>query len=108
MSPDEIANRPSVLVYVTIGNSDNRLTQSEWAFFVGSVRAAIRRYAWTMHGEWFSEPSSSRQNACWGFQVFIDDSSRLSLKADLRREAKVWNQHEIAWAEAEVEMLLPS
>lgn len=93
-------------VYIGIGNTDNKLTQQEWAAFIGSVEATISGFR--KHGAWFSRPDAPWQNACW--LVDFTDSSDLSVemvKSNLRRFAAAYSQDSIAWAVAETEFLTP-
>lgn len=89
-----------MIVYISIGNSDDKLTQSRWADYVQDVRDAISDEASAGHGLWFSEPSASWQNACWCVEV--SDIRLSGLKSDLRRIAGEYGQDSIAWAEAPV------
>lgn len=85
-------------VYVSIGNSDDKLTQQEWARFVSSVSITIRSTREVVvHGQWLSEPASAWQNACWCFEVRED--LKWSLTEALRDVAKAFRQDSIAWAE---------
>jgi hypothetical protein len=52
-------------VVIQIGNSDNKLTQSEWADFVGTVHDAVMCLAGEIHFSGGSTWSAPWQNACW-------------------------------------------
>ncbi len=58
-------------VYVSIGNSDDKLTQREWAFFQVEVSEVIHHVGGRIHGEWASPARSQFQNACWCFDIRI-------------------------------------
>ena len=91
-----------MIVYVSIGNSDDKLKQVDWAAFHATVNRCIltaRGYR-GMHGRWVSEPTSPWQNACWCFE--IRDSDMEFLKKDLRSLAQEFDQDSIAWAQAPV------
>lgn len=93
--------------YISIGNSDDKLTQIEWATFYRRTNLAIRDFAQAIHGQWVSEPASAWQNACWCAE--IDRRHVGVLKAELRQLAGEYRQDSIAWAEApNVEFLPPS
>jgi hypothetical protein len=96
-------------VYVTIGNSDDKLTQEEWAQFYSLVNRTIRRVADDIHGQWVSSPTSVYQNACWCFVLpddgYLVSEVRRKLRDELKRLAREYRQDSIAWAEAEVELL---
>ncbi len=87
-----------MIVYVSIGNSDDKLTQVLWASFAGQVRGAVKRAATEIHGDWASLPYSSFQNACWCAEV---ESSKVhQLQLELIGIADMYRQDSIAWAEA--------
>lgn len=86
-----------VTAYVSIGNSDDKLSQARWAVFFSETSLVLRAAAWAVHGQWVSEPASSWQNACWCIEV----NCRLIdlLKENLRLLAKEFEQDSITWAE---------
>jgi hypothetical protein len=85
--------------YITIGNSDDKLTQREWSRFYGLGGDALRRDAIVMHGGWLSAASAPWQNACWC--VELEPGQRTEqLKAKLGALAAEFGQDSIAWAEA--------
>lgn len=91
---------PTKTVYITIGNSDDRLTQREWAAFVSSVARLLRSSYFdqaVVHGQWLSESASSWQNACWCFKFLVRDEEYL--KEKLQFLAREFRQREIAYAE---------
>lgn len=96
----------TITVYVSIGNSDDKLTQNEWSHFYAWVAGAIDRTAWQVHGRWFSDPSSPWQNAAWCFE--IAPHVAVELKGELARQAKTWRQDSIAWAEAQTTFIGPA
>lgn len=55
-------------VVVQIGNSDNKLSQAEWAEFIAVTREAVKQNAAQIHFEGFSNPTAEWQNACWVFE----------------------------------------
>ena len=85
-------------IYVSIGNTDNKLTQEQWSKFCSVVDNAVRFYVTEeyLYGAWYSESSSPWQNACWGFSI---DRGVGSLKEALTRAARQFDQDAIAWAE---------
>lgn len=94
-------------VYISIGNSDDKLTQAEWAQFWTSTDAAICENVKTMHGRWMSEPTSRFQNACWC--VEIAEGAAINYEGRLRHRLKYlaafYRQDSIAWAPAVTEFL---
>lgn len=94
-------------VLVSIGNSDDRLSQAHWAAFIHAVRTLLDVYteagAIRVHGEWFSKPDSPWQNANWCFEplhkvapVFVEDLIAIRKK---------FGQDSIAWTEGQVQFL---
>jgi hypothetical protein len=83
-------------VYVSIGNSDDKLTQREWSEFVGDVDDAVCLFADTIHGSWYSLPNKAWQNACWAFEV--NPVRACALKDQLARLADRYRQDSIAYA----------
>jgi hypothetical protein len=92
-------------IYITIGNSDDKLTQRDWMLFIHKVRFAVIEHCAKLHGEWHSEPVVSWQNACWCFDIATQKVD--PLKSILRELAQEYQQDAIVWAEAKVSMLLP-
>jgi hypothetical protein len=95
---DRTTNSPST-VYISIGNSDDRLTQAEWSEFCRDVDGLVRRYA-EVHGAWYSLPSTKWQNACWCVAFEPRSSLKRSTMEELAVISKRYRQHSIAWAEA--------
>ena len=82
-------------VYVSIGNSDDKLTQRLWSEFAGKVASAVHRHAEIVHGEWVSLPLAAWQNASWCFEIFGGDG----LRGRLSYLASEYGQDSIAWVE---------
>lgn len=104
-----------VTVYVSIGNSDDKLTQAEWSLFYEATDKALRSAASTVHGQWASDPTSPWQNACWCLtivpnQQVITWAGEQKKQIDWVRErlaqlAHTYCQGSIAWAEAVTEFI---
>lgn len=95
-----------ITVYISVGNSDDKLTQHKWAAFVGEVRAAIRRRpdrGAIIHGEWFSLADAPWQNACWCVQLPAIEAA--PLRSILRGIRAQYGQDSIAWAVAATEFV---
>lgn len=90
-------------VYVSIGNSDDELSQAEWSKFAYEVDMVIRRSAERVHGEWYSPGGAAYQNACWCFEVGMVVSQKL--RRELAEAGSRWRQKAVTWAVAEVEFL---
>lgn len=90
-------------VYVSIGNSDDKLTQAEWVDFWDTVHT-ILAFADQMHGSWHSVSIDPWQNACWCV-VFENELAMKIAKEHLARLCTTYRQDSITWAVAEVEFL---
>jgi hypothetical protein len=95
-----------ITVYVSIGNSDDKLTQKQWSCFWELVASAVREDSEQVYGDWMSAPVSPCQNACIAF--CIERHLVSVLKAELRSLAALYGQDSIAWAEAGTEFLKPA
>lgn len=103
------------VVYISIGNSDDRLTQHRWSAYIQAIDAlidnALIEAAGTRHGVWFSAPDSPFQNACWAIQLDVRLTRRpvRDLRRSLRILAEQFGQESIAWAVApRTEFLRPT
>ena len=97
-----------MIVYVSIGNSDDKLSQQEWHDFVNAVLKTLIQASIQRHGVWFSLPQSQWQNACWC--VEFDDAypePAVWAKRRLGELAAEYRQDSIAWAVAETEFIAP-
>lgn len=95
-----------MIVYVSVGNSDDRLSQLHWAEFVDEVADVLSDVEIELHGAWFSLPDARWQNACWC--VEIDDRDAADTKDRLAVLAERYQQDSIAWAVAETEFVKPA
>jgi hypothetical protein len=92
-----------MIVYVSIGNSDGKLTPNQWARFWHETNEWLTDYK--IHGQWHSLPTMVWVNACWCVEVPAGQAE--DLKHGLEALAKKYNQDSIAWAVAETEFLKP-
>jgi hypothetical protein len=102
------------LVYVTVGNSDDKLTQARWSAFVTDVRKVLqasidlggegRGGAWV--GAWFSDPGAPYQNAIWAVE-YIDAQGAGWAQAQLMLLAGEYDQDTIAWTYGVTTLLAP-
>ena len=90
-------------VFITIGNSDDRLTQSGWANFVSNLDTLLRAHATTVHGQFFSRPDSRYQSACWS--VEIPDVRVEQVKQRAAKIAFMFDQDSIAWNPSTTEFI---
>jgi hypothetical protein len=88
-----------VIVYVSIGNSDDKLSQAEWADFWALTDELLTKLHLTsmVHGVWHSASVTPWQNACWCVDVKLEHVD--AVKGALARLAESFGQDSIAWAE---------
>ncbi len=84
-------------VHVSIGNSDDKLTQHQWAMFTTMFENEIRQHADRIYGVWHSLPNSPWQNMCIAFGCDVD--RRQQLMPELRLLASIYGQDSVAWLE---------
>lgn len=93
-------------VYISIGNSDDKLTQKEWRRFAQETEGLLDRFSAQRHGTWFSRPDSVWQNMCTC--AVLEDEDVRYVRDELSLIAKAWRQDSIAMAVVdEVEMVTP-
>ena len=91
---------------VQIGNSDNKLTQVEWAAFCQAVDKAVMSRTPNVYFHGFPHGGAPWQNACW--VANIEDSPLLYLRADLRTIARQFRQDSIALTVGTTEFVTPT
>lgn len=99
-----------MIVYISIGNSDDKLSQMQWGKFYRKIDLTIAGLrimdAGQVHGRWVSQSTDYWQNACWCIE--IPDHLAAALREELRVRAAQFSQDSIAWAPApETEFLSP-
>jgi len=110
--PGEYDATPQVqpVAYVSIGNTDNKLTQVQWAMFVDTVRRLFQdiEHEVQIVFEGFALPDSPYQNACWGLLLPEHRLPVELLRWRLARIAGLYRQDSIAWVEAaQTEFIAP-
>jgi hypothetical protein len=85
-------------VYVSIGNSDDKLSQAEWSEFVTETAARVASCATRIHGFWLSLPHGRWQNACWCLEFTTPGQMDEPREVAAELAAK-YRQDSIAWAE---------
>jgi hypothetical protein len=94
-----------MIVYLSIGNSDDKLPQAQWSEFVHEIRTWVAERATTVHGMWFSANADAWQNACWCLE-FDDDTENYQLAREAAIKIRAhYRQDSIAWAIAETEFI---
>lgn len=90
-------------IVVSIGNSDNKLTQQEWSRFVDTVDKQIRWYADTVHFMGGAANWMPWQNVAW-IADFKDE--RLGILKELFvQDRERFEQDAIAWLEGETQFI---
>lgn len=93
-------------VYISIGNSGDKLSQHDWNEFIFEVNSVLAQNEHTRHGTWFSEPRADWQNAC--FCADVQDIDIADIRQELKSLAADYGQDSIAMAVVdEVEMVKP-
>lgn len=91
---------------IQIGNSDNKLTQNQWAHFVVGVNLAICSHCGHVHFKGGSDWDAPWQNACWVCVPISEEAANL-LRSDLALEAARNGQESIALTVGETEFIKP-
>lgn len=81
-------------VVIQIGNSDNKLSQSEWSHFAHAVRHSVERFGIETHFSGGSDWDAPWQNACWICEV--PDTSVELFVCDLNSIRHAYKQESIA------------
>jgi len=88
---------------VLIGNSDNKLSQIQWSFFIDAVQEALAHFSKTMHFRGYSSGDSCYQNACW--VLTIDPNQIQEIKDALSPIKETYIQDSIAFIAGNVEFI---
>lgn len=98
-------------IYVSIGNSDDRLSQSRWASYYAQVDALILSQVdaypdgGAVHGRFVTDPVSAYQSACWAIDLPDLRDARDDLREALAHLATAYEQDSVAWVEGPVQMI---
>lgn len=88
---------------MSIGNSDDKLSQEEWAQFCEDLVAILGDFAECTYGQWYSLPNARWQNMVASIEV--DDELLDGLRADLRPLAQEYRQDAIAFQPGTAEFI---
>lgn len=91
-------------IYISIGNSDDKLTQARWSQFWVDVASQVISRASATHGSWFSNPTCPWQNAYWCVE-FPSEAVENDAREAASELAREYGQDSIAWATATTEFL---
>jgi exo-beta-1,3-glucanase (GH17 family) len=92
-----------VTVTIQIGNSDDKLTQSEWAEYVNEVKKAVELNCTIVHFFGGAETWKPWQNVCW--IIGCSDYMILTFKDVLTRIRLKYNQDSIAFSISNTEFI---
>ena len=90
-------------VTIQIGNSDDKLSQRQWAEFVGSVNTAISQCCEHVHFSGSPAGTAPWQNAAW--VVEVPDHSIPGLKRAVTAIRQSYSQDSAAWTEGETKFI---
>jgi hypothetical protein len=92
-------------VYVSIGNSDDKLGQAQWAQFCEDLLSILDDFADRVYGQWYSLPNAPYQNMVASIEV-VDDLLD-TLRHDLQPLTEEYRQDEIALQAGTAEFITP-
>lgn len=84
-------------ITLQIGNSDDKLTQVEWADFVRTTGDAILAYKGHIHFCAGSDSQMPWQNFCWVFELENDVLVVEALRKQVRLIREKYRQDSVAW-----------
>jgi hypothetical protein len=93
-------------IYVSIGNSDDKLSQEEWYRFCDDLVTVLGDFADQTYGQWYSLPNAKWQNMVASIEIadnFLDD-----LRDVLRQLAEEYRQDSIALQAGTAEFIAPT
>lgn len=95
-----------MIVHIAIGNSDDKLTQRQWAKFYDFTDTDVRKYADRVLGAWVSPATVQWQNAAWCIEI-TDELLIEALRKNLSELARLFLQESIAWTPGVTEFITP-
>ena len=95
-------NGIKMTVVVQIGNSDNKLTQEDWSWFVSEIDDLIKDYKVQIHFRGGSSWDSPWQNACW---VIEHISNYNDFEKEITHIRKRYSQDSVAITYGETEFV---
>lgn len=89
-----VDTQPTKTICILIGNSDNKLSQNEWAHFVVYAKQAIESFVCHIHFNGGPETSAPWQNWCWVCECVPENVTMVEVA--LRRVRAAYKQDSIA------------
>lgn len=90
-------------MYISIGNSDDKLSQLAWADYQCKLLEVVDEFSTEIHGIWYSAPRSPYQNMC----VCIEVGDKDELIVALRELCSDFNQDSIAMYHGDTYFIKP-
>lgn len=90
-------------ICIQIGNTDNKLTQQEWFYFVKAIKDALHGRCDFIHFFGGSPNWERWQNVAWVFT--ITESAAQEVRLKLARIREKFKQDSIAWLEGVTEFV---
>jgi hypothetical protein len=81
-------------IIIQIGNSDNKLSQRDWANFISVIRSLVGRHCGQVHFDGGPRFDSIYQNFCVIAEIYTRDKENIT--KDLSTVRKAFNQDSIA------------
>lgn len=102
LPPKEPAGKEAMkTIYISIGNSDNKLTQLQWSAFCNETETRLGCVAREWHFVGFSKPDAPWQTMCCC--IVVANNSMNELRQQCKALAANYGQDSVALAVAEVE-----
>lgn len=84
-------------ITLQVGNSDDKLTQKEWAAFVSEITSTLKDSRVEMHFFACSAGDAPWQNAAWVFEASA--ATKIEVQINVRRIRRSYRQDSAAWTE---------
>lgn len=94
-------------ITLQIGNTDDKLSQAEWADFYETIDRAISQTARRLHFSGSPPSHDPRQNACWVFDLDGPEESEnhTRLREKVAQARAQFRQDSIAWTAGTTELI---
>lgn len=90
-------------VTIQIGNTDDKLTQIEWAVFVENMRSVVGWYCEKIHFFGASSNWEQWQNAAW--IAAVPEGAIEMMRKEASQVGKNFRQDSVAWTEGETKFI---
>jgi len=91
-----------ITLIIQIGNSDDKLTQKEWADFCNNINFTVLKFG-DVHFTGGSKWDAQWQNACWIFNAYKEDIP--DIKSLLKMDRERYRQDSIALTIGETQFI---